>query len=82
MLTAGWVHKVLLLDWHRISRSCLVHLKQGLARVLPGGCLFDVAIRKQEERHLLKTVVCNKKKLESSNREALASDVEEPVTQS
>lgn len=45
-LTTGWVHKVLLLDWHRIRWSCLVHLKQGLSRVLPGGCLFDVAIRK------------------------------------
>lgn len=39
-----------MLDWHRISRGRLVHLEQGLARILPSGGLFNVAIRREDSR--------------------------------
>lgn len=43
--TASWVHEVLLLDWHRTGRGRLVHLEQGLARILPSGGLINVAAK-------------------------------------
>lgn len=86
-LTTGRVHKVLLLDWHRVSRSCLVHLQQGLARVLPGGCLFNMAARKQDSRDktensCFKFIRKKNPKVESSNRKAWASHAEQSMTQS
>lgn len=47
--TTGWVHNVLLLDWHRTGRGGLVHLEQGLARILPSGGLINVAVRRRDK---------------------------------
>ena len=88
VLTAGRIHKVLLLDWHRISRRCLVHLQQGLARVLPGGCLFNVAIRKKDSGDITEngsfTLKTKQKKNNTVNfkPKSLASHAEKSMTQS
>lgn len=48
--TIGWVHKVLLLDGYRTRRSRLIHLEEGLARILPGGGFINVAVKRKDDK--------------------------------